>query len=217
MGLRAAGSSPGHQLRLVVLPWTRTVSRNTNTPRVITEHRQQRGPRPGHRNVRTAPLPSCRSDRCFRGESQSSPLLSWSRPFLTAANWKRAGLLRPRPATRAPGVEKPRDVALRPRPVNILAPHGGGPICFGSSVETRVGSGERKRGHGERVWALLARVGVGEGLGCLGEGGSGAPRAPSSAGPSPPHPAGSACSAHLAGVQGPRGTRKCRSACPPSG
>lgn len=138
------------------------------------------------------------------GESQSRPLLSWSRPFLTAANWKRAGLLRPRPATRAPGVEKPRDVALWPRPVNILAYHGGAPICFDSSVETRrVGSGERKRGHGERVWALFARAGVGEGLGCLGEGGSGAPRAPSSPGPSPPHPAGSACSAHLAGVCGP--------------
>ena len=150
------------------------------------------------------PFPAAGVTAASGGESQSRPLLSWSRPFLTAANWKRAGLLKPRPATRAPGVEKPRDVALWPRPVNVLAHHGGGPICFDSSVETRrVGSGERKRGHGERVWALLALVGVGEGLGCLGEGGSGAPRGPSSAGPSAPHPAGSACSAHLAGVCGP--------------
>lgn len=168
-------------------------------PRGGPGHRQQRGPRPGHRNVRTSLSPAAGVTAASGVNHSPRPLLSRPHPFPRAANWKRAGLLRPRPATGEPG-EKPRDSALWRRPLNFLVHHGEAPICFDSSVETRkVGSGERKRRHGGASVGTVGPGGCRGRPGCLGEGGC----APSSAGPSPPHPAGSACSAHLAGVCGP--------------
>lgn len=104
-------------------------------PRGGPGHRQQRGPRPGHRNVRTSPSPAAGVTAASGVNHSPRPLLSRPHPFPRAANWKRAGLLRPRPATRAPG-EKPRDSALWRRPLNFLVDHGEAPICFDSSVET---------------------------------------------------------------------------------
>lgn len=184
-------------------------------PRGGPGHRQQRGPRPGHRNVRTSLSPAAGVTAASGVNHSPRPLLSRPHPFPRAANWKRAGLLRPRPATGEPG-EKPRDSALWRRPLNFLVDHGEAPICFDSSVETRkVGSGERKRRHGGRVWALLARVGVGEGLGVWGR--EAVPRAaldPHRLIPrGPPAPPTWPVSV----AQGPLSTCKGRSACRQSG
>lgn len=142
-------------------------------PRVGPGHRQQRRPRPGHRNVRTSPFPAAGVTAASGVNDSPRPLLSRPHPFPRPANWKRAGLPRPRPAIPAPG-EKPRNSALWPRPPNLLVHRGEAPICFDSSVETRkMSSGERKWRHGGecglcwpgwvpgKAWGVWGREAVG--------------------------------------------------------